>query len=150
MIRRKGKEWIKRYLPAEIVGTITAMVAAGIANSFCPNPVIIAYVATLGEAIGFYLTILIQNVLLALKKQKSVNKKFSGTDFLKIIARLVLEFGPAGILDGLVLRPFFMYLFPILLNNFMLGIFIGKIAGDGTFYVLVILSYEIGKRKRIP
>jgi len=48
----------------------------------------------------------------------------------------------------LLLRPFLMYVFPILLNNVMLGIFIGKIVGDVSFYFLVILSYEIIKRRQ--
>ncbi len=143
MIKRKIKEWIKRYLPAEIAGTITAVSVAGITHMFYVNPVITAYSGSLGEAIGFYSTIFIQNILIVYKKKKTENIKFSFLNFPKIITNIVLEFGPAGLLDGLFLRPFFMYLFPIYLKNFPLGILVGKIAGDFTFYILVILSYEL-------
>ena len=146
MIKRKTKEWFKRYLPAEIIGTVTAMGVASIVHFFYKNLIFTAYAGSFGEAIGFYSTIFIQNILLVCKKNKADDKLFSFSDTTKIIGKIVLEFGPAGIIDGLVLRPLFMYLFPVLLKNFTLGILIGKIAGDFTFYILVILSYEISKR----
>lgn len=146
MIKRKIKEWIKRYLPAEIVGTLTAIGAASIAHVFYENLIFTAYAGSLGEAAGFYSTIFIQNTIAIGKKNKIENKQFHLSDISKIITNIVLEFGPAGIIDGLLLRPFFMYIFPLLLKNFTLGIFIGKIIGDFTFYILVILSYEIKKK----
>jgi F0F1-type ATP synthase assembly protein I len=149
MIKQKGKEWLKRYLPSEIVGTVTAMAAAAITNTISKNPIVIAYSAALGESIGFYSTVLLRDILRANKKQKLKNKTIDFREFIKIITTIILEFGPAGLIDGLLLRPFFMYLFPILLGNFMFGIFIGKITGDITFYFFVIVSYEINKRRKI-
>jgi hypothetical protein len=146
MILQKIKEFSKRYLPAEIIGTLTAIGAASIAHLFSDNHVFIAYIATLGEAVGFFSTIFIQQFLTFSKKRKIENKQFSLSDISKIISHVLLEFGPAEILDSLVLRPFFMYLFPSLVKNFTLGILLGKIAGDITFYLLVILSYEMQKR----
>ena len=146
MIKRKAKEWIKRYLPSEIVGTITALGSAGIAHYYNNNGIFVAYMGSLGEAIGFYSTVLIQNILIREKRNKELYRKFHYSDLLATISSIVLEFGPAGLLDGLLLRPFFMYLFPVLLTNFSLGIIIGKLVGDISFYFLVILSYELKKR----
>jgi len=146
MILQKIKEFSKRYLPAEIVGTLTAVGAASIAHIFFYNPVFIAYIATLGEAVGFFSTIFIQHFIAYSKKHKTENKQFSLSDISKIISHVLLEFGLAEILDSLVLRPFFMYLLPLLVKNLTLGILLGKIAGDITFYLLVILSYEMQKR----
>ena len=146
MILQKIKEFSKRYLPAEIVGTITAICAASITHVFSDNPVFIAYIATFGEAIGFFSTILIQHIFTFSKKRRAANKRFSLLDFPKIISHILLEFGPAEIIDGLVLRPFFMYLFPLLIKKFILGILLGKIAGDITFYLIVIVSYEMKKK----
>lgn len=146
MIKRKVKEWLKRYLPAEIVGTITAIGAASIAHLFYKNLIFTAYAGSLGEAIGFYSTVIIQSLLTKIKKNKVENKQFTFSDFSRIFTNIVLEFGPAGIIDGLVLRPFFMFVFPVLLGNFTLGILVGKIIGDITFYCLVILSYELKKK----
>ena len=146
MIKRKINEWLKRYLPAEIVGTITAITAATITRAFSNNHIFIAYAGALGDGAGFYSTIFIQNILLIKKKRNIERRKFSFKDFYKIIASIILEFGPSGLIDGLLLRPFFMYLFPLLLKNFTLGILVGKIGADITFYFLVILSYETKKR----
>ena len=140
------KELFRRYLPAEIVGTLTAIGAAIVTHFYSDNAVFIAYIATLGEALGFFLTIFIQHFLTLSKKRKTKNKKFSLSDISGIISHVFLEFGPAEILDSLVLRPFFMYLFPLLTENFAFGVFLGKIAGDITFYLMVILSYEMKKR----
>jgi len=145
MIQQKIKEFSKRYLPAEIVGTLTAIGTASIAHIFSDNPVFIAYIATLGEAVGFFSTIFIQHFITYSKKHKIKSKQFSLSNISIIISHVLLEFGPAEILDSLLLRPFFMYLFPLLVKNFALGILLGKIAGDITFYLLVILSYEMQK-----
>ena len=59
MIKLKVKEWLKRYLLSEIVGTIAAVSAASIANLFFENLIFVAYIAALAEAIGFYSTVLI-------------------------------------------------------------------------------------------
>ncbi|MDZ4757916.1 MAG: hypothetical protein SGJ10_07245 [Bacteroidota bacterium] len=148
MLKQKGKEWLKRYLPAEIVGTVVVMIAAGIAHLFTENLIIIAYAGAVGESIGFYATILIQNILSKNKERKVDNSNFSFRHFVQIITNIIIEFGPAGLIDGLLLRPFFLYLFPILLDNFMLGILVGKIVGDITFYIFVIISYELNKRRK--
>ena len=147
MIKRKVKEWLKRYLPAEIVGTVSAVSAAGLMHFYSENLVFIAYAGSFGEAIGFYSTVFFQHVAILVRKNKLLVKTVSFTDIMGIMATIVLEFGPAGLIDGLLLRPFFMFIFPVLLKNFTFGILMGKFAGDLTFYILVILSYEIRKRK---
>ncbi len=145
-LKHKSKEWLVRYFPAEIVGTITAIGAASLAHLLSTNYVLIAYIGSLGEAIGFYSTTIIQNVIRVYTKNNRA--RLSYRDYIKISKDILLEFGPAGLIDGLLLRPLFMYLFPIFLKNFTLGILVGKIAGDITFYILVIASYEIRKKYR--
>lgn len=146
MTKQKIRRWIAEFLPSEIVGTISAVGAASIVHLFYDNGIFIAYIGSLGEAIGFYLTLVIQRIITFRKTHIHDKKRFSMYDFSIIIANMVLEFGPAGIIDGLLLRPFFMYLFPILLADFMWGIFIGKLVGDFTFYALVILSQGIKEK----
>jgi len=148
VIKKKSKEWLKRYLPLEIVGTITALAAAGIASACEQNLIVIAYAGSLGESFGFYATAFFQNLRIEKRKLKLSNEKFTRPILFKILTNLLLEFGPAGIIDGLLLRPFLMYVFPLLLNNVMLGIFIGKIIGDVSFYFLVIISHELNKRRQ--
>jgi hypothetical protein len=140
------KKWLIKFLPAEIIGTITAVGSASITHICSDNGVLVAYAGSLGEAIGFYSTILIQNILSYKSKNDIDFNSLKINDFTKIISKLVIEFGPAGMIDGLLLRPFFMYAFPILIENFTLGLFIGKIVGDITFYLLVIITTEIKEK----
>lgn len=148
MLKRKLREWLKRYLPAEIVGTLTALFAASFCHTFSNNHILIAYTGTVGEAIGFYLTIFIQYTWGKAKERRLKNDSFHYYDIIHIGKVILLEFGLASLLDDLLLRPFFMYLFPIILDNFTIGILLGKIVGDITFYMLVIISYELKNKFR--
>jgi len=56
---------------------------------------------------------------------------------------LLIEFGPAELVDSFLMRPFFMYLMPSLLHNFTAGILVGKLAADVIFYSLAIGAYEL-------
>jgi hypothetical protein len=142
-MKQKIKHWLKRYLPAEIVGTITAIMGASGANFFSDNLIFIAYVGSFSEALGFYVTVFIQNILTEIKRNRITGTRFSFSDFWIICSNIIFEFGPAGLVDGLLLRPFFLYFFPILIKNFTIGVLVGKIVGDFAFYILVIISYEI-------
>ncbi|MDZ4665869.1 MAG: hypothetical protein SGJ15_13400 [Bacteroidota bacterium] len=147
LLKQKGKEWLGRYLPSEIIGTITAVGGAVIAQFFYGNKLISAYTGSVCEALGFYSTLFIQSSLNERRKKKLKNTTFYFNDYFNILKNMVLEFGPAGLIDGLILRPFFMYLFPLVITNFAVGVFLGKIAGDIMFYVIVIYCYERLKRK---
>jgi hypothetical protein len=149
MTKQKPKEWLRRYLPAEIAGTISALLVAFLAKYGGYHAIIIAFAGSLGEAIGFYSTVFIKQILITRKEVHVSKKKHLGfQNYLLIIATILLEFGPAGLIDDFIIRPFFMYWFPILLNNFTVGIIAGKIAGDVCFYFLVIMSYELIKKKK--
>ena len=39
-----------------------------------------------------------------------------------------------------------MYIFPIILGNFAVGIIAGKFAADIVFYIPVIIAYELRKK----
>ncbi|MEO6904338.1 MAG: hypothetical protein ABI315_14460 [Bacteroidia bacterium] len=143
---KKVKRWLKRYLLAEIIGTITAIGAASSVHYFLLNGFLSAYAGALGEFAGFYGTVFIQDYLLIKTGLKVEGKRVTYSNYFVLITNLILEFGPAGIIDGIIIRPFCMYLFPILLNDFKLGILIGKITADVFFYILIIISNKIRKK----
>ena len=150
MMKQKPIEWIRRYLPSEIAGTVTALLAAFISKYLGYNAIIIAFAGSLGEAIGFYTTVFIKQVILTRKDLKLRRSDHLPLQhYFLIMATILLEFGLAGLIDDLLVRPFFMYWFPILFSNFTLGILAGKIAGDICFYFFVILSYEFIKKKKV-
>jgi hypothetical protein len=143
-IRRNVKKWIKRFLPAEIIGTLSAIASAFVASAFMTNRVGIAFTASIAETVGFYLAIMVTDALLIRKQLKHKHHTLTlPALLLLIIKNIVLDFGLAELADSFVIRPLFMYLFPLWLNDYTAGIIAGKIASDLVFYVPVIVAGEI-------
>jgi len=140
----KGKiiDWIKRYLPAEIFAIIGALVGGSIIHLQFNNPILTALGGTWGENIGFYGYIISTDI----RKRKKKDKEITPLGALKILRDLILEFGAGEYLDSFVIRPFAMYYFPTLLNNVPLGLLLGKLTADVTFYIPTIFSYEMRKK----
>ena len=143
---RKIREWSKRYIPSEIIGTLAALLVAYIATTFTSNLAIIAFAGTWGENIGYYGTISTRDIVESKRHHKEKNRKYGLISFGKNIRNLIIEFGFSEALDSFFVRPFFMYIFPLITGNLLLGIFLGKITADVTFYIPTIIAYET-KRK---
>jgi len=142
-VKGRVKEWIKRFLPAEIFGSLLAVTASYITLHLTGNKILAAYAGAIGDTTGFYTTIIIQGSVAHRASLKNENKSFTLLSFLYVFKNMLIEFGPAEILDSLFLRPFFMYIFPVLLHNYPLGVLTGKIASDISFYIPVIISHEL-------
>ncbi len=136
-MRNKSREWLARYIPAEICATAGSILGALIILKLTNNRILAAYAATLCENTGFYLFIGIRDFTHSIKHKKSL---------LKTLRNLILEFGPAEFLDTFIIRPFWMYTLPLFINNYALGIFTAKIVADITFYIPTIISYELRKK----
>ena len=146
MMKLKLKDWIWRYFPAEIVGTITALTSAIIANSFTHSALVSSFAGTWGEFVGYYGFFLFQELRTSMSQYKKENTRYGITSCFINIRNLVLEFGIPEWLDSSLIRPFCMYFFPKALDNFVLGIMAGKITADIVFYIGVIIAYEIKKK----
>ena len=55
---------------------------------------------------------------------------------------VAIEFGPAEVIDSLLIRPLAFYLGPILFGSMVAGWIFAKLVADVGFYVLAIFSYE--------
>jgi len=142
-VKNKFKAWGKRFLLAEFCGTSLAIIAAYLARHFFHSTVIAAYAGAAGDTVGFYTPIIIQDAIALRKNLKVKNEKFSGIAILHLVKSMLLEFGPAEVIDSFFLRPFFMYYFPVLIHNYPIGILVGKLAGDITFYIPVTMSNRL-------
>ena len=146
-VRTKATKWLRRFLPAEVVGTLIALVCTYVTMQFTDNRVTIAYAASIAETASFYLTIITTDILLARKKLKAENRTLTWKGALSLLKNMLIDFGLAELADSFVIRPFFMYIFPLWLGNYVWGTIAGKIASDIVFYVPVIIAAEIrGKR----
>ena len=137
-MRRKLKIWTKRYLPAEIFGTLGAIVFPTLASFLTANVVVIAFVGTWGENVGFYGTMLFQEM------RESKHQGFKA--LRKSLRNIFLEFGVAETVDSLFLRPAVMFFTVSYFDNLQLGLPVGKIAADVIFYIPAVISYELRKK----
>ncbi|WP_158826798.1 hypothetical protein [Mucilaginibacter lacusdianchii] len=76
-IRGKILAWIKRFLPAELIGSGLAIAASNLTLYLTHNKVIAAYVAATADTIGFYMVITLQSVLALRRQLHHSSQKFS-------------------------------------------------------------------------
>lgn len=146
--RRRGiLFWMKRYLPAEILGT-ASMLAAGLAVTLWTDAAAaVALAALLGETVGFYAVLAVS----VYREQRS-----SASSRRRAVARtgmlLIAEFGPAEVLDTLLIRPIALVAGVWLLTDPVWGLLAGKIVADIVFYAIAAgaftLTARIGLRDR--
>ena len=145
-MRKKIREWVKRYAPAEIFATIGAVIGASAVFLLTQNRIASAYAGAIGDSICFYVVIFIRDTIASVTQHRSNNKKYNALILAKDARNILIEFGPAEILDTLVIRPFLMYFFSLYAGNFAFGILLGKISADIVFYFPAIISYELRKK----
>ena len=138
-MKKKMKEWLKRYLPAEAFAIIGAIIGAGLVFLLTNNRILSAYAGAICDGIVFYTFILIRDL-------NNSKKKHGTKEVIRTIRNLVIEFGFSEFLDLLIIRPFIMYIFPLIIGHFAIGIFIGKIVADLIFYLPTIIMYELRKK----
>jgi hypothetical protein len=141
---RKLREWVGRYLPAEVLGTVTALATAWTVHAVSGSLISAAVAGTIGESLGYYGCIVVREVRSCDTRHRDLGtlrrRWLTGT---RTVRNLLIEFGPAELVDSLLVRPFFMYLMPSLLHDFTAGILVGKLAADVIFYGLAIGAYEL-------
>lgn len=141
----KMREWLRRYGPAEIIGTVTAYISFFIVQDATDSNVAAAYAGTMGENIGFYGTMIAREVAGDMKIARREGRRYSVRDAMKTAGKLITEFGHAETLDSLVIRPTTMGFGSRYLGRGV-GVVAGKIAADVSFYVPTVISYELRKR----
>jgi hypothetical protein len=146
-MKQKIAEWLKRYGLAEVISLSLTVLCAWLAFHFTQNKITTALVGTWGGNIGYFGTILIEDILLATKQLRAVGKQYSLETFYKNVRALFVEFGIAEIFDTLFIRPTLMYYIPIWIGDLSWGVVVAKFAADITFYIPAIISYELSKKK---
>lgn len=143
----KTREWARRYIPAEVLGTVGALIAAWSVYSHTHSYLGAAASGWIGEGVGFYGYFIATELLLN-------NQKYRKYPFLKRLTKviavastnLLIEFAPAEILDNFFIRPFAMLVAPQYIHPYPLGFLAGKFSADLLFYLFAIAGYETKKR----
>jgi len=145
-LKAKTRQWLMRYIPAEILGTVWAVTTAWV--TFIHTHSYLAATASgwVGEGIGFFGYFIISEFL-------ENHRRYSAHPFLKrlslaiaaAMSNLLVEFLPAEILDNILFRPLLMYVVPQHIKPYAFGFLIGKFLADILFYALAIAGFELRK-----
>ncbi len=146
----KIKEWLKRYLPAEILSILATLAGGWLAFALSGNQLSMALTATWAGNVAYFGYIIASDIYKTRQHCKIKGQPYnSGFLFLNLKA-LAVEFGLAEIADSFFIRPALLYYFPILTGNLTSGIILAKLTADITFYIPAIIGYELSKRKLRP
>lgn len=145
-LKSKIREYVSRYLVAEVLGTLMAVLFSTVAFVITENKIVAAIAGTWGENLGFYAAVVTNEVLYSRKEHRLNQKSYNALSFAKNIRNIFIEFGPSEILDSFLVRPAAMYFFTSIIANFQVGIVVGKIAADLIFYLPVLVIYELKKK----
>ena len=146
-LKTKRNEWLRRYIPAEVLGTITALAGAWFVYSQSNSYVAATASGWVGEGLGFYGYFITLELISNTRRysQHSILKRIS-LAIATASSNLLIEFLPAEILDNFIIRPFLMYLVPHYIHPYPIGFLVGKFSADIIFYAFAIMGYETRKR----
>ena len=146
----KIKEWLKRYLPAELLSVLATLAGGWLAFAFTGNQLAMALTATWAGNVAYFGLIIAADIRRTNRQCKAQAISYSGRHFLQNLKALLIEFGVAEIADSFFIRPALLYYLPILTGNLTSGLILAKLVADVTFYVPAIIGYELSKRKLQP
>ncbi|UYZ59358.1 hypothetical protein [Hymenobacter latericus] len=146
-MKQKVKEWLRRYLPAEILSVVATLACAAWAHWATGNRITTALAGTWGGNVAYFGYILLIDVLYARRTRHAHGQRYTGRTFLKNLRALFVEFGVAELADSFVIRPALMYTLPAMVGSLSGGILLAKLLADVTFYVPAIISYELSKKR---
>jgi hypothetical protein len=131
------------------VGTLAAVAAGALV---VPNAGVAAVgiVATWAETVGFYGTMAVRDLSQRLRRTSAGAPRTAGSRAIAAAATtsaLIAEFGPAELLDSLVVRPALIAASLQLTSSTLVGIVAGKLLADLVFYVPAIASWEFLRRR---
>jgi hypothetical protein len=138
--------WTKRYGPSEVAGIAMALGGSWLLQQASGNAIAAAYGASLGEALGFYGSLVTREMIQEAYFAGSRRATYGALEMIRTWRGLFLEFGPAELLDTGLIRPLTMVLCTGLLG-WGLGILTGKVLADVAFYLPVISVYERRRRR---
>lgn len=144
------KEWVKRYMPAEILSVLATLLGGWLAFELSGNQLATALTATWAGNVAYFGYIIAADILKTNQACKANDQPYAFRNFLENVKALVIEFGVAEIADSFFIRPALLYYFPIWTGNLTSGMILAKLAADVTFYVPAIIGYEFSKRKLRP
>ena len=152
--RARVRGWVVRYLPLEVLGTLTAVASALVAYDVSGSLAVAAVAGTLGESAGYYSLVAVRasrGHLASRRVRRLTTRRHRVWATSWLSARsMAAEFGPAELVDTLLVRPALFWAAAVLWGPTPLAWLAGKLAADVVFYGIAIVSFEAGRRVILP
>jgi hypothetical protein len=152
--RRRVAQWVARYLPLEVLGTIAAVAGSWAAYEASGSIVVAAIAGTIAEGVGYYALVVVRGIrghLGSLRVTRIRRRSGRGAFAIALTLRgMAAEFGPAEVLDTFVVRPALLIAAAAWLGPNPTAWLVGKLAADVVFYLIAIASFELGRRVILP
>ncbi|RYY34655.1 MAG: hypothetical protein EOP59_16230 [Sphingomonadales bacterium] len=132
MFARHWRDWLARFLPAELLGLAGSYCGYLLCAHLGLPPALAAYGAAMGENCGYYTAVFARDWFALAPEERA---------FGRVTRAMLHDFGLAEVLDTLVVRPGATLLAVTFLGT-AIGIAVGKFAADAVFYVLAISFWE--------
>ena len=151
-LRRRLAVWVRRYLPAEIAGTLMALAGAWAAFAVSGDRTLAAVAGAWAENLGYYGTVGVRDLRRARREADPGAAGAAGRlrPLLGVLGGLLVEFGPAEVLDSFVVRPLAMVAATRVVPDLGAAVVLGKLAADLVFYVPTITIFELRRRRAAP
>jgi hypothetical protein len=146
----KAREWRRRYLLAEIVGTLAAVAAAVTVHALTGSLATAALAGSVAETVGYYAVILRRTIPRLYGETTGAGRRLLRTG--RGLLAEMSDFVMAELADTFLIRPGLIYLAAGWVGSASAGagvpasLLIGKLIADLGFYAVVIPSYELRKR----
>src|SRR5690349_12922060 len=135
-IPQRLRDLARRYLLAEVLGTVTALIGTLVAFRLTGSPYVAAMSGSICEGVGYYAVIGVRDIRESMRTRGGTG----GRAAVRTVPGILVEFAPAELLDTLVVRPLFMVAGPMITGEMVGGTIAGKIAADVAFYAIVLPS----------
>ena len=146
-VRERLREWGRRYLLAEIVGTLAALTAALTVHALTGSLAPAAVAGSVAESVAYYGVILRRTVPRLYGAQAGAGPVRRLLRTGRSLLAEVSDFVAAELADTFLVRPGLIYLAAGWAGSGVAGgLLIGKLLADVGFYAVVIPTYELRKR----
>lgn len=136
--------WLRRYGPAELLALVGALAGYLLLDLATGNHAAAAYGATVGDNAGYYGLLVVREVRSRATPAPRPSDRLRA--FTGSLRALTCEFGPAEVLDSTIVRPGCTSIATAALGP-AAGVLVAKAAADLAFYVPVICTYELRRRR---
>jgi hypothetical protein len=146
-MKQKIWEWVRRYLPAELLSVVATLAGAWVGLQNTHSPLSAALAGTWAGNVAYFGWLLAQDVQLARRQCHAQHQPYTRRTFGRNVRALVVEFGLAEVMDSFLIRPALLYYMPRWLGSFTGGVLAAKFLADVTFYIPAIVGYELSKKQ---